>query len=99
MLQDISVLSWRTKKNGKVILSFPEEPTITAENHADTQNLTGSAVLSSVYRELPAPQSYFPRQIMGYLSNQDDQDEFSQINNSADSKFLRNVVERCFINS
>jgi hypothetical protein len=98
-LQDISALSWRTMKHGKVILSFPEEPSVITENHIDAQNLAGSALLSSVDREVPGSQSYFPRQIMGYLSNQDDQDEFSRINDSADSKYLKNVVERCFINS
>jgi hypothetical protein len=98
-LQDISALSWRTKKNGKVILSFPVEPTAIAENLVDTQNLTGSAMLSSMDREVPGPQSYFPQQIMGYLSNLDDPDELLQMNDPVDSEYLKKIVERCFINS
>lgn len=98
-LQDISALSWRTKKSGKVVLSFPVEPIAIAENLVDTQNPTGSAMLSSMEREVPGPQSYFPQQIMGYLTNQDDPDEFLQINDPVDSDYLKKIVERCFINS
>ena len=99
MLQDISALSWKTTGNGKIILSFLEEPTVIVENPVDAQNPAGSALFSSGDREAPGTQSYFPRQIMGYLSNLDNQDEFLQINDSEDSKYERIEIEKCIINS
>ena len=95
-LQEISSLSWQTTVNGKIILSFPEEPTIMAENHVNTQIHTSSTMISSMDREVPGSHSYFPHQIMGYLTNQDDQEEVLDINDSEDAKYTRNEVENCY---
>jgi hypothetical protein len=74
-LQDISALVCHTAGSEKLILSFPEEPTIKTENHAEAPNLPCSTILNSQDRESSDPPSYFPDQIMGYLSIQEDQEE------------------------
>jgi len=78
-LQDISALSWLTTKNGKLILSFPEEATVRIENQASAPILSGSTIPYSQDRESLEPPSYFPPQISGYLSYQDHPEGFSNI--------------------
>jgi hypothetical protein len=82
-LQDISSLSCRTTGQGKIVVAFPEEPTVISENHAR------SIYLSSKNQESLDPPSYFPTQILGYLSLQEDQDKFS--NSAKQAKDLIDV--------
>lgn len=76
-LHDISALSWSTSGNGKIILSFPEEPSTQSENHLQAQNHMESQSLTSTDQGAPDHPSYFPHQIMGYLSFERDLDGFS----------------------
>jgi hypothetical protein len=76
-LQDISALSWRTTRDGKLILSFPEDQTIKTENQAVTPIDPSSVILNSQNPKALDPPSYFPAHILGYLSFQEDQDGFS----------------------
>ena len=78
-LQDISALSWRTTKNGKLILSFPEEPTVRTKNQASAPIFAGSTIPYSQDQESLEPPSYFPLQILGYLSYQEHPEGFSNI--------------------
>lgn len=70
-LHEISALSWRSAGNEKIIVVFPEEPSVEAKNQAGNP-----AFLNSPDKESPALASYFPRQILGYLSYQEDQEGF-----------------------
>jgi len=81
-LHDISALSWCITKNGKLILSFPEEPTTRIENQALAPILSGSAIPYSQDRESLEPPSYFPPKILGYLSYQEYPEGFSNIQGS-----------------
>jgi hypothetical protein len=71
-LLDISALSCRSTQAGKLILSFPEEPTSGTDNQASASIHPGSTVLNSQDRESLDPTSYFPPRILGYLSYQED---------------------------
>jgi len=73
-LQGISALSCRTVGDGKIIVSFPEEPDLKTENQTVDPILSDSTIISSQNRESPETASYFPDQILGYLSFQDDQE-------------------------
>jgi hypothetical protein len=75
-LQDISALVCRSTRNGKLILSFPEEPITKIENQAAVPDRSESATLISRTQESPDPSSYFPARILGYLSYQEDQDGY-----------------------
>ena len=78
-LQSISALSWRSAEQGKIILSFPEDPIVESRNHVESQNLGSSSFLNSEVREAPDPPSYFPPQILGYLSFQEDEEELQEV--------------------
>lgn len=76
-LHDISALSWRIANHIKVTISFPEIPAPDVEHFETTRHPADSGLLSGLDRGTPAPHSYFPRQIMGYLSNQEGMDVYS----------------------
>jgi hypothetical protein len=78
-LKDISALSWRTAGHGKLILSFPEEPSAKPEKHAVPSNFPDTRIQNSEIQELPDSPSYFPSRILGYLSFQEDQEAFSYL--------------------
>ena len=74
-LKDISSLSWRLAGNEMLIISFPQDELGQPENIAAAPGLHDFSVQGTKGRESPPPASYFPRQILGYLSYEDDQDE------------------------
>ncbi len=76
-LADISALTCRSAVNGKIIISFPEEPTTISEKPMQPQNHTDSQFHTAEDQGVPDPPSYFPHQIMGYLTFQEDLDGFS----------------------
>jgi hypothetical protein len=76
-LQGISALSWRAVGHGKIIVAFPEEPFVVPENQTENRNHAGSTFLSSEDQE--SPPSYFPPQILGYLSIKENQEVSSDI--------------------
>ena len=86
MLESIAALSWRTSGHGKIILTFPYEPIGVPENHVDARNRAGSTLLSSDDRKSLEPHFYFPPQILGYLSIQEDYEE--AFNNDLTDKYL-----------
>jgi hypothetical protein len=73
-LKDISALTWRIASQGKIIISFPEEPASRRVNDADTQSPVGSAISTVGDQVIPVPPSYFPAKILGYLSYEDEED-------------------------
>jgi hypothetical protein len=88
-LQDISALSWRTTQAGKYILSFPEEPTLRSENQDVKPSLPGSKISNSQDCDSLDPPSYFPPKILGYLSYQEEQVGFSDIELSVNLEIER----------
>jgi hypothetical protein len=76
-LQDISALSCRTTQDGKLILSFPEEPTAKTDNQAAASIHPGSTVPNSQDRESLDLNSYFPTQILGYLAYQENPEGYA----------------------
>lgn len=81
-LHGISALSCRSANHLQITLSFPEIPAPGADHLETTRHQVDTGILCAKDRETSAPQSYFPRQIMGYLSNQDDLDECSRPSDS-----------------
>jgi hypothetical protein len=78
-LQDISALSCCTTQFGKLILSFPEEPTVRRENQVAAPILPDSKISYSRDRQALDPASYIPPQILGYLSYNDEQEGFCDL--------------------
>jgi hypothetical protein len=72
-LRDISALSWRSAGHEKIIISFLEEQTSKDENLANMHHPIGSSNLYPADQVKPAPASYFPFRILGYLSYDDDE--------------------------
>jgi hypothetical protein len=52
------------------MISFPEEPSGKPKYQSGPPNFPDSEILNSVKTELPDPPSYFPAQILGYLTFQ-----------------------------
>jgi hypothetical protein len=99
-LQEISALSWRMTKDGKLILAFPEEPSFMTENQTSAAILPGSPIPYSQDQETLATPSYFPPQILGYLCYQDEQEvllnceQFEDLENFVDlnNESARNMI-------
>jgi hypothetical protein len=75
-LQDISALACRSDGNGRILVSFPEDPNVGAENRAEDRNLSDTTLLISEAQASLDPPSYFPDRILGYLSFQDEQEPY-----------------------
>src|SRR4030042_5903974 len=83
-LQGISTLSCRIERNGKIIVSFPESPSIKRDPIAGPVDFPASPVPDSRNSELPVPNSYYPARVMGYLSFDEDQEAFSALESTTD---------------
>jgi hypothetical protein len=70
-LQDISSLTCRSTRDGKLILSFPEEPSRETERKTVSTQIPSSGMLNSHDRGSPEITSYFPDHILGYISYQE----------------------------
>lgn len=98
-LQSISALSIHITGNGKYIVSFPEEPLIQEENDVKTQNPAISIISDSEHRQTSDQSSYFPDQIMGYISYSDEREESSNVEHSVNGEALKVEAESCFLNA
>ena len=88
-LLEISALSCRTTQDGKLILSFAEEHSLATETKAPASCHPGSLPLYSQDRESQNPPSYFPPQIMGYISYQERQQGRSDLEVFDDLELMR----------
>ena len=79
LLRSLSALQWRSTGQGTIIVSFPEEPSDKPIYRSRPPNFQDSKILNSIKTELPDPPSYFPAQILGYLSFQEDEERFSNV--------------------
>jgi hypothetical protein len=104
LLRSMEALRWRSTGQGKIIVSFPEEPSGKPIYHSGPPNYPDSKFLNSMKSEMPDPPSYFPAQILGYLTFQEDKERFSNV--EQESKKLDDVSkeemdcegERGFVN-
>jgi hypothetical protein len=94
-LQDNSALACRTTGDGKLILSFPAVKSANADNPPLSPGLSGAPGLNSKDRESSKSSSYFPTQIMGYLSFQKDRDEFDEPVELDQLMVVREKSEKC----
>jgi hypothetical protein len=95
-LQDLSALVCRNAGDGKLILSFPEEPTPKSKNQAASTDLSYAAMHNTRDQETPASASYFPTRILGYLSYQDDEEPVEITNDLEELPIGLEKVENCY---
>ena len=88
-LQEISALAWRITKAGKLILSFPEEPAARTVNQPSAAILPGASIPYPQGRDTLATPSYFPPQILGYLSYPEEPEGFPTLEVGEDLKLER----------
>lgn len=96
-LQNISALSIHSTGDGKLILSFPEELPIREENEVKTQHPAISTHTNSEHPERPDQSSYFPDQILGYISYPEEQQQNSNPEHSPNGEAVRLEAESCFL--
>jgi hypothetical protein len=88
-LQGLAALSLRSDGNGKLVVSFPEPPALKPAQPAMRSGLPTPSPSSILTKEASSPASYFPRQILGYITYSDkpdipaQQDDASQISAEA----------------
>jgi hypothetical protein len=88
-LKDISALSWHSTGQGTMTISFTGEPPDQPGHQPGPTNLRNTRMHNSKNTELPAPSSYFPPRILGYLSFQEDEEGF--LNGEEDSEIMEEV--------
>jgi hypothetical protein len=98
-LQTISALSIHITSDGKLILAFPEEPLVREQNEVKNQNPVTSIHPNSEYPEMPDQSSYFPDQILGYISYPKEQEQSSNPKYSQNGEAVKLEVESCFLNA
>ena len=98
-LQGISTLSCRIEQNGKIIVSFPEAPSIKPGHIAGPVDFPASPVPNLRNSELPVTNSYYPARIMGYLSFDEDQEVFSTFECTTDLESGAREVTSDFLNT
>lgn len=75
-LRHLAALSWRSTGQGSIIVSFADEPSEQNMPNKKPPSIPDSKILDSKNLELPYPRSYFPSQILGYLSFEEDEEGF-----------------------
>ena len=98
-LQTISALSIHITGGGKLILYFPEQPFVREENDVKTHHLAPSTHSTSEHPESPDQSSYFPDQILGYISYPKEQEQSSNPEHSQNGEAVKLEVESCFLSA
>jgi len=70
-LQELSALSLYEMNQGKFVISFPEQPSHLQKGEPRVKEGIEQPFLDSKRSIQPAPSSYFPARILGYLSFED----------------------------
>jgi hypothetical protein len=70
-LQSVSALKLRSINSGKLVVSFPQQPPASPEEQPQPLVLSTSSVTNLPLRESSELASYFPHQILGYLTPDD----------------------------
>lgn len=71
-LQDASALVCRSNRDGKLILSFPEQPGLKTKRETAATQIPSQGLLNSNDPGSTETASYFPDRILGYISYQED---------------------------
>jgi hypothetical protein len=98
-LQDISALTLRTHGHDKIVLSFPEDPIAMPENGSPGGNHADSKKQNSLDIESTDLHSYFPRRIMGYLTYDNDGEDYSPFDESGILESIKLEAENCLLSS
>ncbi len=67
-LQSLSALSLRINASSKLVISFPELPPAAPNDQPKSTHLSTTLTTQSTPSDVPLPTSYFPRQILGYIT-------------------------------
>ena len=78
-LTDDSALSCRLAGQGKIIITFPDQPTFMPESDNITPDNLGDTSANSDERISILSSSYFPKRILGYLSYEEDEEDLLMI--------------------
>ena len=95
-LQDISTLVCRSAEDGKLILSFPEEPPAETKHQTATTHIPESVSLNSHTRTSSETTSYFPDRILGYISYQEEQEPVEITNDLEQINIGLEKVDKCY---
>ena len=98
-LQSISALSIHITGDGKFILSFPEESFVREQNEVKNQNPVTSFLPNSAHTEMPDQSSYFPDQILGYLSYPEEQEQSTIPEHSLNGDAVRVEAETWYLDA
>jgi hypothetical protein len=75
-LSDDSALSYHLNCQGKIIITFPDQPLLPPEPEHTAPEHTGDTSSNSDHRLSEPATSYFPKRILGYISYEDDDEDF-----------------------
>jgi len=93
-LEDISALSWHTEKNGKLIITFPQESFHAPNPPVETPAVSIHTILHTLNTSSATYASYFPARILGYLSYDEDEYELLSPSEPAGGKDRQVKIER-----
>jgi hypothetical protein len=74
-LTDNSALSYHLVGQGKIVITFPDQPPFMPEPDNTFPDSTGDDTFKSGDRDSTLPASYFPKRILGYISYEDDEED------------------------
>lgn len=95
-LEDNSALMYRSSADGKLIISFPEEPPARAESKSAAPDPLNQAIPYPHIQKSPETGSYFPARIMGYISYQEDQDPLEITDDLETLSVELEEIDTCF---
>jgi hypothetical protein len=75
-LQELSALSCHTIDNGNMTITFPDEPAFLPGKREDVRKPSHACISSPMDEPAPTINSYIPARILGYLSYEEDEEDF-----------------------
>ena len=75
-LQDLSTLVCHTSDNGNMTITFPDEPAFLPGKSEEVRKPSLPRIPSPMHEPAPATSSYLPARILGYLSYEEDEEDF-----------------------
>ncbi len=97
-LAELSTLSWRTLRDGKVIVSFPADTATQPDSYEEAHYTPVGSTSVNKKIDTTDHASYFPRQILGYLAYPEDQEEYSPVEDHGNSIAIK-IEDPCFTSS
>ena len=75
-LQELSALSCRMTDHGIMTITFPDEPAFLPGKREEVRKPSLTRISSAMDEPAPAISSYIPTRILGYLSYDEDEEDF-----------------------